>query len=173
MNRSLEKGKTYERLIVSWLQSHGILARRLKAGEFYDNGDITYPDSPWRIDAKNRNPIRVTAWWNELEQECENSTDRPMLIIKRPNRGSVGESLVVVRTADVRTLFAYRDWCIEHHPAAGRIPLIGWWTQVEVEARTKGQAPALTFDGRACIRLADALPLFAQRLRLEVVRDRS
>jgi len=104
--RSINKGKTWERHVVSYLQCHGLPdARRLKAGEFDDNGDVSWAGSPWLLDAKDRARVSLMSWWDEVVVEAALAELSPMLVIKRPKHGSVGSGLVVVQLSDAGPLF--------------------------------------------------------------------
>ena len=101
-NASQRKGNRAEVAVVNWLRDfRGFAAERIRSGRSTDAGDITWPQSRFLVDVKDRQRWSVLAWFFEAEQEAERENVSPVLVLKRPGSTDPGEWLAVVRLRDL------------------------------------------------------------------------
>ncbi|MFG0329243.1 MAG: hypothetical protein ACF8PN_05025 [Phycisphaerales bacterium] len=82
---SREKGAKAERALVAYLVELGLEAKRTASGYHQDGGDIYWPSSPYVVDVKHQERVRLPEWWREVADEALELHRRPVLVLRRPN----------------------------------------------------------------------------------------
>ena len=82
---SREKGARAERRLVDYLRELGLDAHRTASGYHQDGGDIYWPASPFVVDVKHQERVRLPEWWRELVTEADELGRDPVLVLRRPN----------------------------------------------------------------------------------------
>lgn len=118
---SREKGAKAERALVAWLRDLDIDAHRTASGYHQDGGDIYWPASPFVLDVKHQERVRLPEWWPEVAAEAAELDREPVLVLRRPNRPNpatwlalepaTAEALDTVgRTVDTGKLRLWHEW---------------------------------------------------------------
>ena len=82
---SREKGAKAERALVAYLRELGLDAHRTASGYHQDGGDIYWPASPFVVDVKHQERVRLPEWWTEVADEALELARDPVLVLRRPN----------------------------------------------------------------------------------------
>ena len=132
---SREKGARAERALVAYLRSIGLDAWRTASGYHDDGGDIYWPASPYVLDVKHQERVRLPEWWREVAAEAANLNRRPLLVLRRPGSPSPATWLAVAPCPN---------------PPAGARPVTGDRVRIWHAWNTAGKPTAglaLTIDG--------------------------
>lgn len=93
------KGMSYERAVVKFMQSKGLDVERVRAGYHDDIGDVRGPGvKDYLIDCKNHKQWQFGSWMDHNVAKAGEDLI-PVLVVKRPQK-SVGESYVVMKLSD-------------------------------------------------------------------------